>query len=92
MNRAERRRLAKHGDVCGVKPTITVNHYIHYYSLALADALHCMDFDNDTIMKVFDKVQTTVDCLVSGHIDVMDLQTMCEQEIGINFLRAISKE
>lgn len=87
MNRAERRRLKKHGCTNGLKPTLTTDHYIHYYSLALADALYCEGIESNKIIEIFKKIENTVDCLASGHINAQDLETMCMDEIGINFVR-----
>lgn len=89
MNRAERRRLQKHGDVNGLAPTITTGDYLHYYTLSICDALYCEGIDRDIIRKVFDKIKITMDCLRSGHIDVHDLETMCYEEVGINFIKSL---
>lgn len=68
--------------------TVTVHDYLHYYDLAICDALYCeLDLPNTEIKKVFDKIKETVNCLGSGHLSCFDLEQMVEDEIGIRFKR-----
>ena len=95
LPRAERRRLMKQNkDLTKeeakqlYRPTMTFNDYLHYYDLAICDALYCeLDLSNERIKEVFDKIKTTVDCLASGHISCIELERMVEEEIGIRFKR-----
>lgn len=95
LPRAERRRLMKQNKGLTkeeakqlYRPTMTFNDYLHYYDLAICDALYCeLDLSNERIKEVFDKIKTTVDCLSSGHISCIELERMVEEEIGIRFKR-----
>lgn len=95
LPRAERRRLMKQNKGLTkeeakqlYRPTMTFNDYLHYYDLAICDALYCeLDLSNERIKEVFDKIKTTVDCLASRHISCIELERMVEEEIGIRFKR-----
>lgn len=95
LPRAERRRLMKQNKGLTkeeakqlYRPTMTFNDYLHYYDLAICDALYCeLDLPNTRIKEVFDKIKTTVDCLSTGHLSCIDLENMVENEIGIRFKR-----
>ena len=95
LNRAERRRAVKQNKGLTseeakklYEPTMTFNDYLHFYDLAICDALYCeLDLPNDKIKEIFDKIKTTVDCLASGHISCIELERMVEEEIGIRFKR-----
>lgn len=90
MNRAERKRLEKYGDVNGPKETFTFNHYVYYYNLAVADALYCeLGMDGEAIQNLFIKVAETMKCMNSGYINADDLSKMCEDELGLTFLRSV---
>ena len=87
MNRSERRRCAKHGTPIGAKPTLTNEEFVKYVYLALADALHCeYGMTGDEVAKVFNKMHITIECLKTGYINLYDLKTMCEEELGISFV------
>lgn len=95
LNRAERRRAVKQNKNITpeeakklYEPTMTFNDYLHYYDLAICDALYCeLDLPNDRIKEIFEKIKTTVDCLASRHISCIELEKMVEDEIGIRFKR-----
>jgi hypothetical protein len=94
LPRAERRRLMKEQKISKeeaknlYRPTMTVHDYLHYYDLAIVDALYCsLNLENDKIKEVFDKIKMTVDCLATGHISCIDLEHMVEEEVGIKFKR-----
>lgn len=95
LPRAERRRAMKQNKGLTkeeakklYRPTMTVHDYLHYYDLAIVDALYCsLNLENDKIKEVFDKIKLTVDCLATGHISCMDLEKMVEEEVGIKFKR-----
>lgn len=95
LPRAERRRLMKEQKISKeeaknlYRPTMTVNDYLHFYNLAICDALYCeLEVPNDKIKEIFEKIKTTVDCLASGHISCIELERMVEEEIGIRFRRS----
>lgn len=95
LSRAERRRLMRENkDLTAeeakklYKPTMQFKDYLHYYDLAICDALYCeLDLPNTRIKEIFDKIKTTIDCLSSGHISCIELERMVEEEIGIKFKR-----
>lgn len=95
LNRAERRRAVKQNKGLTseeakklYEPTMTFNDYLHYYDLAICDALYCeLDLPNDKIKEIFDKIKTTVDCLATKRISCIELERMVEEEIGIRFKR-----
>lgn len=92
MNRAERKRLEKYGDINGQKESFTFNHYVYYYNLAMADALYCeLGLDTEKVQDLFCKVMETMECMRKGYINVDDLSKMCEEELGITFLRSVKE-
>ena len=92
MNRTERRRMAKHGTIQGALPTMTMDKFVYYFSLAMADALHCeYDMDGDEITKLFEKVNTTTECLSTDYISLLDIETMCKDELGIEFVEKLKR-
>ena len=95
LPRAERRRLMKEQKISKeeakklYEPTMTVNDYLHFYNLAICDALYCeLELSNEKIKEIFEKIKTTVDCLASKHISCIELERMVEEEIGIRFRRS----
>ena len=92
LNRAERKRLKKYGDINGIKPIMTFEKYVYYFNLALADALFCeTNMNAEQIREVFKKANTTFECMESGNLNADDLQKMCLEELGINFVRTCTK-
>lgn len=90
LNRSERRRLAKHGNIAGKIPTMTFNDYTYYHGLAFADALYCsFDMNAEQIKEVFNKVKMTMECLKEGRISLDDIETMCEEELGMKFVKSL---
>lgn len=94
LPRAERRRLMKEQKISKeeaknlYRPTATIHDYMHYYDLAIVDALYCeLNLPNTRIKEVFDKIKLTIDCLATGHISCFDLEHMVEAEVGIKFKR-----
>lgn len=89
MNRAERKRLAKFGDVNGLKPTMTANDLITIYSLSWAMALDSEEVDKELVIKLMDKVQENAQCMLSGHIDKRDVEIMVSEAYGIDFVEGV---
>lgn len=87
MNRAERRRLQKYGNVNGKQPTKTLEDFLHLYSLSFVVALDSVNIDKNTVLEIMQKVQETADCLDKGYINQYDVETMCNEAYGINFVR-----
>lgn len=92
MARAERRRMKKYGTPYGRLPTLTFDKYVYYFDLALVDALYCTyNMNTEQIVEVFEKVRTTIDCLMTDYITLRDIETMCIDEVGIEFVEKIRK-
>lgn len=87
MNRAERRRFKKYGNVNGEQPTKTLEDFLHLYSLSFVVALDSVNIDKNTVLEIMQKVQETADCLDKGYINQHDVETMCNESYGINFVR-----
>ena len=88
MNRSERRRMIKGKE--NVRPTLMFDDYAYYYNLAMADALYCeLGMSSEQIQAVFIKVNETTKCLKSGNLNADDLQYMCKEELGIEFLKSV---
>ena len=90
MNRSERRRAAKHGTVQGAQPTMTFDKFVYYFSLAMADALHCeYNMNGEEVAKLFKKANMTAECLKEDYIRLRDIETMCLEELGIEFVESM---
>ena len=92
LKRAERKRLQKFGDTSGRKESFTFDHYVYYYNLAVADALYCeLAMSAEQIRDLFIKIDETMKCMRSGNLDIDSLHDMVEEELGITFVRGVSK-
>ena len=89
MNRAARRRLEKYGSVSGAKPTPTLNDFIHLYTLSFILSMHSCEVEKDKLMEVVDKLYETSECMLTGHINQKDVEIMCEDVYGINFVQNV---
>ena len=87
MNRAERRRLEKHGSVYGEIPTLTPEVVLDYNCCAFVVSMDAEGIDRETIKKVLNRVSFTMQCLRCGHVDICDLKEMCSEQVGINMHR-----
>ena len=91
--RAERKRLAKYGSIYGQRPTLTFDKYVYYFYLALVDALYCVyGMPTEQIVELFNKVNTTIDCLMTDYITLRDIETMTKEEVGIEFVEKLKKK
>ena len=89
MNRAARRRLQKYGNEQGLAPTPTLNNFIHLYTLSFILSMHSCEIEKDKLMEVVDKLYETSECMLTGHINQRDVETMCNDVYGINFVQDV---
>lgn len=86
MNRADRRRFKKYGNVQGEAPTPSLNDFVHLYTLSFILSMHSCEIDKDKLVEVMEKVYETSECMLSGHINQTDVETMCRDVYGIDFV------
>lgn len=86
MNRADRRRFKKYGNAQGEVPTPSLNDFVHLYSLSFILSMHSCEIDKDKLVEVMEKVYETSECMLSGHINQTDVETMCRDIYGIDFV------
>lgn len=89
LPRVARRRLEKHGNANGAKPTPTLNDFIHLYTLSFILSMHSCEVEKDKLMEVVDKLYETSECMLTGHINQKDVEIMCEDVYGINFVQNV---
>ena len=85
MNRADRRRFAKEGIKGEVKETLSLNSFIHLYTLSFISALDSCEIEKEKVVEIIEKVYENAECMTSGHINQRDVETMCRDVYGIDF-------
>ena len=85
MNRADRRRFAKEGIKGEVKETLSLNSFIHLYTLSFMLALDSCEIEKEKVVEIMEKVYENAECMESGHINQRDVETMCRDVYGIDF-------
>ena len=85
MNRADRRRFAKEGIKGEVKETLSLNSFIHLYTLSFMLALDSCEIEKEKVVEIMEKVYENAECMTSGHINQRDVETMCRDVYGIDF-------
>ena len=85
MNRADRRRFAKEGIKGEVKETLSLNSFIHLYTLSFMLALDSCEIEKEKVVEIMEKVYENAECMTSGHINQRDVETMCRDIYGIDF-------
>ncbi len=85
MNRADRRRFAKEGIKGEIKETLSLNSFIHLYTLSFILALDSCDIEKEKVVEIMEKVYENAQCMTSGHINQKDVETMCRDVYGIDF-------
>ena len=85
MNRADRRRFAKEGIKGEVKETLSLNSFIHLYTLSFMLALDSCEIEKEKVVEIMEKVYENAECMESGHINHRDVETMCRDVYGIDF-------
>lgn len=89
MNRAERRQLEKQR-IKGIQTrTQTVDDYINIYTLSMVLALDSVGIEKKLAIEIMDKIIENAECMTSGHINQKDVEEMCTQEYGIDFVDSI---
>lgn len=91
MNRAERRRAAKLGLEGVTKETKTVDDFVHLYTLSFMLALDSCEVGKEKALEIMAKVEENASCMLSGHINQKDVETMCKEEYGIDFIDYVRK-
>lgn len=86
MNRAERRRLQKFGINGEPQPTTSLNEFIHVYTLSMILALDSCDTPKEKALEIMSKVYENAECMISGHINQRDIETMAKDTYGIEFI------
>ena len=86
LPRAERRRLKKHGNVIGKAPTPSLNDFVHLYTLSFILSMHSCEVEKEKLLEVMEKVYETSECMLSGHINQTDVEIMCRDIYGIDFV------
>ena len=92
MNRAERRQAMKLGIKGEMAPTKTVGQFIHLYTLSMMLALDSEGVDKDLAIQILKKIEENADCMISGHINQRDVETMCSDIYGIDFVEGRYKK
>ena len=87
MNRAERRRFAKQGIEGEIKETISLNDYIHLYTLSFILALDSCEIEKDKVQEIMEKVYENAECMISGNLNQKDVEKMARETYGIEGLR-----
>lgn len=86
MNRADRRRFKKYGNTTGEIATPNLNDFIHLYSLSFVLSMHSCEIEKEKLLEVMEKLYETCECMLSGHINQADVETMCRDVYGIDFV------
>lgn len=86
MNRAERRRMAKYGIKGEPEPTTSLNEFIHVYTLSMILALDSCNVTKELALEIMSKVYENAECMISGHINQRDVETMAAETYGIEFV------
>jgi hypothetical protein len=90
MNRAERRRAEREG-VQVKEATKTVDQFIHIYTLSIMLALDSVRLPKQQVLDIMDKIQETADCMLHDYINQKDVEKMCADEYGIEFVEESRK-
>lgn len=91
MNRAQRRQAKKLGLKEEVIPTLTVDNYIHIYTLSIALALDSVEMEKEKALEIMAKIEENADCMLHNYINQDDVEQMCKDTYGIEFLERVKK-
>lgn len=86
LARADRRRLKKHGNLVGKTPTPSLNDFVHLYTLSFILSMDSCEIPKEKVLEVMEKVYETSECMLSGHINQTDVEIMCKDVYGIEFV------
>ena len=92
LTRPEKHRLKKHGNINGANRTPTLNDFIHLYTLSFILSMHSCEVEKDKLIEVVEKLYETADCMVSGHINQLDVEKMCNDIYGIDFVANVKNK
>ena len=91
MSRSEKKRLIKYGDTQGPKSTPTLNDFIHIYTLSYVMALDKAEIGKEKVLEIMEQVYETSQCMLEGYINIRDVETMCRDVYGIDFVADVRK-
>lgn len=91
MSRSEKKRLIKYGDTQGLKSTPTLNDFIHIYTLSYVMALDKAEIGKEKVLEIMEQVYETSQCILEGYINIRDVETMCRDVYGIDFVADVRK-
>lgn len=91
ISRSEKKRLIKYGDTQGIKSTPTLNDFIHIYTLSYVMALDKAEVGKEKVLEIMEQVYETSQCILEGYINVRDVETMCRDVYGIDFVADVRK-
>ena len=84
MNRADRRRFAKEGIKGEVKETLSLNSFIHLYTLSFMLALDSCEIEKEKVVEIMEKVYENAECMTSGNINQRDVESICRDIYDID--------
>lgn len=91
LSRSEKKRLIKYGDTEGIKGTPTLDDFIHIYTLSFVKALDKAEVGKEKVIEIMEQVYETSQCMIERYIDVRDVETMCRNVYGIDFVADVRK-
>ena len=91
MNRAERRRLEKEKIKGESVPSLRLVDYMHIYSLSVILAMDSFELDKDLVRQIMAKVEENADCMLHKYISIADVEKMCIESYGINFVKELKR-
>lgn len=91
LSKAEKKRLIKYGDTQGPKATPTLNDFIHTYTLSFVMALDKAELGKEKVLEIMEQVYETSQCMLEGYINIRDVETMCRNVYGIDFVSDVRK-
>ena len=89
MNRADRRRFAKEGIKGEVKETLSLNSFIHLYTLSFMLALDSCEIEKEKVVEIMEKVYENAECMISGNLNQKDVEKMARETYGIEFVEGL---
>lgn len=91
MSKAEKKRLIRYGDTQGPKTTPTLNDFIHIYTMSFVMALDKAEVGKEKVLEIMEQVYETSQCMLEGYINIRDVETMCRNVYGIDFVSDVRK-
>ena len=91
LSRSEKKRFIKYGDTQGPKSTPTLNDFIHIYTLSYVMALDKAEICKEKVLEIMEQVYETSQCMLEGYINIRDVETMCRDVYGIDFVADVRK-